>query len=95
MDHSALARRLDGRNTEVTVKSFHRGAELAQQNWAAGLYGYRLERHDPGVIPGLAGPRLHFALDPDPAAQGQAGCEEAIFRSGGRPPSAHSCRPRQ
>ncbi|MFE2914046.1 hypothetical protein [Kitasatospora indigofera] len=72
MDHSALARRLDGRNTEVTVKSFHRGPELAQQIWAAGLYGYRLERHDPGVIPGLAGPRLRFALDPDPAAQRRA-----------------------
>ncbi|GGV45330.1 hypothetical protein GCM10010495_73570 [Kitasatospora herbaricolor] len=72
MDHSALARRLDGRNAEVVVRSFCRGPELAQQIWAAGLYGYRLERHDPGVMPGLAGPRLHFVLDPDPAAQQRA-----------------------
>ncbi|MFD7989267.1 hypothetical protein ACFV4M_38640 [Kitasatospora indigofera] len=72
MDHSALARRLDGRSAAVVVRSFCRGPELAQQIWAAGLYGYRLERHDPGAVPGLAGPRLHFVLDPDPAARRRA-----------------------
>ncbi|GHH59563.1 hypothetical protein GCM10018781_02980 [Kitasatospora indigofera] len=72
MDRSAPARRLDGRSAEVVVRNSCRGPELGQQIWAAALCGYHLERHDPGVMPSLAGPRLHFVLDPDPAAQQRA-----------------------
>ncbi|MEV7175693.1 hypothetical protein [Kitasatospora sp. NPDC093679] len=71
MDLSDLARRLTGA-PEVTVRTYHRGPELAQQIWVAGLYGYRLHRHDPGTLPSLTGPSLHLVLDPDPSAQQRA-----------------------
>lgn len=51
---------------------FHRGAELSQEIWVAHLYGYRFERFDGGRLPGLAGPRLHLAVDTDPAARQRA-----------------------